>query len=152
MQSNMTFIMLLIIALLSSNVIDGRRQHHRSHSLEVQQRQKIEFPKACVTGLATGSWVGCAVDLGKIIWSLHTWSDDQSIQICNIDCTGNLKGRVHKLEWVWDAKFQCETRAPGVVGEGRGEASRQGAMEEAVKEFILAAIGAGKLKAEDFKC
>ncbi|CAF1341919.1 unnamed protein product [Adineta steineri] len=144
--------MLVILVLLSPSAIDGRRYHRRFHSLELQQRQQIEFPKACVASIATGSWIGCAVDLGKIIWSLHTWSDDQAIKICNIDCTGNLKGRIHKLEWVWDGKFQCETRAPGIAGEGRGKASRQGAMEEAIKEFILAAIQAGSLKAEDFKC
>ena len=148
----MVLIMLVVIALVLPNLIDGRRHRQRSESLERQQRQKIEFPKACIAGLATNSWVGCAVDLGKIIWSLHTWSDDQSIKICNIDCVGNLKGRIHKLEWVWDAKFRCEARAPGIVGEGRGKASRQGAMEEGIKEFILAAINAGKLKAEDFKC
>ncbi|CAF5124162.1 unnamed protein product, partial [Rotaria sp. Silwood1] len=103
-------------------------------------------------GLITGSWIGCAVDLGKIIWSLHSWSDDQPIKVCNINCTGNLKGRISKLKWVWDGKFQCATRAPGIVGEGRGFKSRQGAMEKAIQEFIVAAIAAGKLTAEEFKC
>ncbi|CAF1518835.1 unnamed protein product, partial [Rotaria sordida] len=46
----------------------------------------------------------------------------------------------------------CESRAPGIEGEGRGFASRQGAMEKAIEQFIVAAIAAGKLTAEDFKC
>jgi hypothetical protein len=150
MKSSAMLRMLLITALLSTNIIDGHRLHHKSHGH--RRRQEIDFPESCVAALATGSWVGCALQLGQIIWSLHTWSDDQPLTICGIDCTGNLKGRVSKLEWVWDGKFQCETQAPGIVGEGSGLKSRQGAMEKAIEQFIVAAIAAGKLKAEDFKC
>ena len=152
MQFTAPFIVLLTIALLSLDSADGRHSHYVRNLLNHRRRQQIEFPQACAAGLVTGSWVGCAVDLGKIIWSLHTWGDDQEIKICGMDCVGNLKGRVSKLEWVWDAQFQCPTRAPGITGDGTGFASRQGAMEKAVEDFIVQAIQAGKIKAEEFKC
>ncbi|CAF1126883.1 unnamed protein product [Rotaria sordida] len=148
----MLFTLLVTIVLLLAHNVDGDRLSHQSNFVGRQRRQKIDFPESCVAALVAGSWAGCAIDLGKIIWSLHTWSDDQPIKVCNIDCTGNLKGRISKLEWVWDGKFRCESRAPGIEGEGSGFASRQGAMEKAIEQFIVAAIAAGKLTAEDFKC
>ena len=152
MQFSAAFIALLIVALLSLQSIDGRHSFYARKSLDHRRRQSIELPKACATSLITGNWGGCAVDLGKMIWSLHTWGDDQAIKICGMDCVGNLKGRISKLKWVWDGQFQCPTRAPGIKGDGSGFASRQGAMEKAVEEFIVQAIAAGKIKAEEFKC
>ncbi|CAF1195624.1 unnamed protein product [Didymodactylos carnosus] len=93
----------------------------------------------------------CILDIGTQIWKIHQWGSDQAITICGINCVGNIKGRFSGFEWKWDGKFQCQEKAPGIVGQTT-KYSRDGAMEHAIQDFLVKAVTAGKLKPEDFKC
>ncbi|UJR32750.1 hypothetical protein I4U23_020209 [Adineta vaga] len=113
---------------------------------------QFEFPaQACATGLLTGTYVACIGALADSIWKVHQWGEDTPITICGNPCTGNLKGRISKLKWKWDAKFQCPNKAVGTVGESSA-LSRDGSMKGAIQDWINKASQTGLVKAEDFKC
>jgi hypothetical protein len=112
----------------------------------------FEFPaKECAAGFVTGNYAGCAAAIALNIWKIHQWGEDTPITICGNQCTGNLKGRFSGLEWKWDAKFQCQNKGQGIVGESTAY-SRDGAMEGAIKDWITKAADAGAIKIDDFKC
>ncbi|CAF0906771.1 unnamed protein product [Didymodactylos carnosus] len=114
------------------------------------QNQKIDFPQSCIA-IVTGNYAPCIVELATQIWKLHQWGEDQPITICGINCVGNVKGRFSGFEWKWDGKFQCEAKAPGIIGQTT-KVSQQGAIENAIQDFLTKAVAAGKIKPEDFKC
>ncbi|CAF0745415.1 unnamed protein product [Adineta steineri] len=114
--------------------------------------EKLDFPDTCETGHVTGDWKECASRLSTLIWDAHTWYDNQPISICKIKCTRVLKGHVSKFKWVWDAKFHCEEKAPGIIGKARGFKTRREAMQSAISQTIEQAIMNDKLTANDFKC
>jgi hypothetical protein len=75
----------------------------------------------------------------SIIIGLHRWSDGKPHVLLEHSCSFSFKGRIHKLKWVWDGKFIC----PGwtnLVGESKGYASRNGAMEHSIKNFVNKAL------------
>jgi hypothetical protein len=112
----------------------------------------FEFPaKECAAGFATGDYTACVAALAYNIWKIHQWGEDSPINICDNQCTGNLKGRISHFEWKWDAKFQCQNKGQGIQG-GSTAYSRDGAMEGAIKDWITKASAAGAINANDFKC
>ena len=60
----------------------------------------------------------CIGEIVNRIWKLHQWSADTPINVCGISCMGNLKGRISKWKWKWDARFRCDSKAPGIEGHG----------------------------------
>ncbi|CAF1970265.1 unnamed protein product [Rotaria magnacalcarata] len=114
--------------------------------------QQFTFPvQACATGVATGNYWSCAGQLAFNIWKVHNWGANTPITICGLPCTGNLKGRISKLQWVWDARFRCDSNAPGINGKS-SKKSRDGAMEWAIKDFLNQALSSGRLKSTDLRC
>ncbi|CAF0856883.1 unnamed protein product [Adineta steineri] len=112
---------------------------------------KFDFPaESCVTAL-TGNYVGCLGALAQSIWKVSQWGDATPITICGNQCLGNLKGRISKLKWKWDAKFQCQNKGQGIQG-GSTALSRNGAMQGAIQDWITKAVQAGQINAADFKC
>jgi len=81
------------------------------------------------------NWVGCAASIGRSIFSLHRWGDDNNINIGPYPCVGNFKGRISKWKWVWDGKFKCPTLA-NVEGRSSGWKSRQGSIEHAIEDLM----------------
>ncbi len=114
--------------------------------------QNYDMPESCETGFETGNWKDCANSLSTIIWNTHTWYDNQPISICKLQCSRKLKGHVSNFQWVWDAKFECKERAPGIIGVARGLKIRQNAMKQAIAQTIEQGIIFGKLTPNDFKC
>jgi hypothetical protein len=114
--------------------------------------QKIDFPiQACASGIASGNYGPCVIELAHNIWKLFNWDEDTPINICGIKCHGNLKGRLSNWKWKWDGRFRCDSKAPGVVGHDT-RLSRKGAMEWAIKDFLKKAIKSDHLKPQDFQC
>ncbi len=112
----------------------------------------FEFPaQECATGLVTGNYVACIGALANNIWKIHQWGEDTPINICGNQCTGNLKGRISSFKWKWDAKFRCQNKGQGILGQSTA-LSRDGAMNGAIKEWITQAAQAGKITVDDFKC
>ena len=118
----------------------------------VYAKTEFEFPaKECATGLVTNSYVACIGALAHAIYKVHQWGEDTPIQVCGNSCVGNLKGRISKLKWKWDAKFHCQNKGQGIEGESTA-ASRDGSMQGAIEDWIRKAAEAGKINVNDFKC
>jgi len=96
-----------------------------------------------LSSCATGQWLGCAASIGKTIFGLHRWGDNNKISIGPYACVGNFKGRISKWKWVWDGKFKCPTLA-NVEGTSSGYKSRNGAIEHAIEDLM------NKLKAGNY--
>ncbi|CAF4305197.1 unnamed protein product [Rotaria sp. Silwood2] len=106
---------------------------------------------SCASAASTGNYMACVGQLAHKIWTLHSWSEDSPITLCGMQCVGNLKGRISKLKWKWDAKFRCDGRAPGIEGRDTKQ-SRNGAMEWAIQDFLTKAFSSGTISAQDFQC
>ena len=116
------------------------------------EQRTFDLPKSCLTGYETNDWKDCANSLSMLIWDTQTWYDNQPINICKLQCARKLKGRVSNFQWVWDAKFECGERAPGIIGEARGFQVRRNAMEQAIAQTIEQGMLLGKLNPNDFQC
>ena len=138
MQTQSTFIRLILSIIISISMATDE------NSLE----QRFHMPKSC----ETGNWKDCANSLSTLIWNTQTWYDNQPINICKLQCSRKLKGRVSHFQWVWDARFECREHAPGIIGEARGLKIRQQAMKQAIAQTIEQSIIYGKLTPNDFKC
>ncbi|CAF1029259.1 unnamed protein product [Rotaria sordida] len=113
---------------------------------------KPKFPiQACVGSVASGNYMPCIGQLAHQIWKLHNWSEDTPINICGMNCVGNIKGRLSSWKWKWDGKFRCDEKAPGIEGRDT-KLSRNGAMEWAIKDFLNKAFSRGIISAKDFQC
>jgi hypothetical protein len=114
--------------------------------------QNIALPiQACVSAISSGNYAACTNDLATQIYKLHHWGTGRPDTTCGFPCTDNVKGRFSRWEWKWDAQFQCDSTAPGIIGMATKKSSK-GAKEWAIKDFVNKAIAAGHIKAEDVKC
>lgn len=52
---------------------------------------------------------------------------------------------------MWEGKFQCEIKAPGIVGVVTRH-SRNGAIEWAAIDFLQKVVAAGHIQREDANC
>ena len=84
-------------------------------------------------------WVGIASSLTNIVVGLHNWGSGQTYPFMGHNCNANIKGRIHKLKWVWDGKFTCSSWTP-LTGNSRGHKSKNGAIHHAVQDFINKAL------------
>ena len=82
---------------------------------------------------------GLAISIADSLIGLHNWSNGTPANFMGHQCSGSVKGRIHKLKWVWDGKFSCPGWT-GLVGESRGFASRNGALEHSIKDFVNKAL------------
>jgi hypothetical protein len=73
-----------------------------------------------------------AIKIADSIIGLHNRSNGTPTNFMGHQ--GSVKGRIHKLKWVWDGKFSCPGWT-GLVGESRGSSGRTGAIENAIKDF-----------------
>ena len=116
------------------------------------EQRTFNLPESCLTDYGKNDWKDCAHSLSMLIWTTQTWYDNQPIKICRLQCARKLKGRVSNFQWVWDAKFECGERAPGIIGEARGFQVRRNAMEQAIAQTIEQGFLLGKLSPNDFQC
>jgi len=83
-----------------------------------------------------------SVNLASIamtIFNLHHWTDGTPVDIMGKRYVVQLKGRVHKLEWVWDGQFKCISEDTGIVGTSRHHYSRNAAASNAIKDYFIQA-------------
>jgi hypothetical protein len=98
--------------------------------------------------MTTGiDWTTVAVKVAAYVYGLHQWSDSQEIEITGKTCKVQTKGRLHKLKWVWDGKCECE----GIVGDSRHFNSQEGAIKNAIQDYIVKAGQAGLLTDEQIQ-
>jgi hypothetical protein len=119
---------------------------------DISSEENSDFLDTCEIGSYTGNWKDCANSLSTLIWNTHTWYDDQPITICELKCSRELNGHVSRFQWVWDAQFQCEEKAPGIIGKAEGFKVRRDAMKSAIAQTIEHGIRFGKLTPNDFIC
>lgn len=84
-------------------------------------------------------WSAIAGKVAIALIQLHTWGDYQTVHICDIPCNIQIKGRLHKMKWVWDGR--CEGN--GIVGSSRHFKSQTGAAKNAVQDYVIRAGQAG---------
>ena len=142
MHMQLTLTSLVLSLMIPINMAEDE------NSLEVN----FALPESCQTGYQTNNWKDCANSLSTLIWNTHTWDDNQPMHICELQCSRKLKGHVSDFQWVWNAKFQCEEQAPGIIGEARGFKIRRQAMQHAIAQTIEQAITFGRLTPKDFRC
>jgi len=114
-------------------------------------KDKHRVDEACEIGLFAGDYNQCIEAIADMILKLSEWSKDTSINVCDMLCMGNIKGRLSKTQWKWDARFHCDLKAPGIIGYAT-DVNRKLAMESAIQDFIQKAKEAGYLNSEDTTC
>ncbi|CAF1535065.1 unnamed protein product [Rotaria sordida] len=92
-------------------------------------------------------WTAMAVKAAAYIYGLHQWSESQKIKIGDKTCQVQAKGRLHELKWVWDGKCECNN----IVGESRHYDSKEGAITNAIQDYIVKAGQAGLLTHEQIQ-
>jgi hypothetical protein len=98
--------------------------------------------------MATGiDWTTAAAKVASYVYNLHSWNDYQTVEICGRPCNVQIKGRLHKLKWVWDG--HCE--GGGVIGTARHYNSRNGAAENSIKDYVTKAGQAGLIPPEQIQ-
>ena len=80
-------------------------------------------------------WSNLASSIANYLVNLHDWNDGTTIDFLGHQCSASLKGRFHKLKWVWDGMFSCAGWTD-LIGNSRGSSSRTGAIENAIKDFV----------------
>ncbi len=80
-------------------------------------------------------WASIAITL----FNLHQWTDGQPVDIMGKQYVVQLKGRVHKLKWVWDGQFKCVSEDTGILGTSSQYKSRNGAASNAIKDYFIQA-------------
>lgn len=61
-------------------------------------------------------FVSLGIQIGSIVFNLHSWNDGQKVPFLGASCTPSLKGRISSFKWKWDAKFSCNGRFSGITG------------------------------------
>ena len=120
-----------------------------SHSDVIGHPMTISFDDC--HGIIAGKWGKCSAAIARQIFLWHKWSDATRDDRCGFPCVSQLKGRLSNFQWKWDARYKCETNAPGIVGVAT-KLSRKGAVDWAVDDFLQKAVAAGHIQPEDINC
>lgn len=118
---------------------------HQSTSKDLNQLEVIEMCR-------TRQWDLCAEHLSEAIWNNNSWYDKQIIHLCRVKCWSQIRGRIERFEWVWDARFSCEDKLPGIIGQGRGAMTRHQAMTKAISTILGRALREQLMTIDDFLC
>jgi hypothetical protein len=92
-------------------------------------------------------WSVIAAKVAITIFNLHQWGDYQTIEICGRSCNVQIKGRLHRLEWVWDGRCECG----GITGSSRHYKSQNGAVQNAIQDYVTKAGQAGQIPLEQIQ-
>jgi hypothetical protein len=92
-------------------------------------------------------WPLIATKVAVAIFNLHQWGDDQTIEICGRECNVQIKGRLHQLKWVWDGRCECG----GIVGSSRHFSSQNGAVQNAIQDYVTKAGQANLITPEQIQ-
>ncbi|CAF2089935.1 unnamed protein product [Rotaria magnacalcarata] len=136
-SSNVVILSICALILLLCNCVS---------SIAIDQ---VDVP--CSGVFVDGSVQDCAAEIVHRVWKIHHWSTDIPINVCDVSCIGNIKGRFSKLQWMWDVRFRCDSKAPAIIGYAIGK-SRSIAMHEAIQDFISKATITNYAKVQDFQC
>ncbi|CAF1122631.1 unnamed protein product [Adineta steineri] len=95
------------------------------------------------------NYVVCGLTVGSAVYKQYaSWSDVDTKQAFGTTCNSQFKGGFHDWEWKWSGKFSCPSLSPTVMGESTQYASRTGAIEHAVQDYVTKMTSAGLLKPE----
>ncbi|CAF3551472.1 unnamed protein product [Adineta steineri] len=95
------------------------------------------------------NYVVCGLTVGSAVYKQYaSWSDVDTKQAFGTTCNSQFKGGIHDWEWKWSGKFWCPSLSPTVMGDSTQYASRTGAIEHAVQDYVTKMTSAGLLKPE----
>lgn len=106
----------------------------------------VEYEAADILPCLQKNWVSCGITLGSLAFQIHQWKGSD-FMICNYRCRVEIKGRIHRFQWVWDGRVNCAGLGNG---EARGLRSTKGAAENSLKN-MFAKLNPEKLQ-EVSKC
>lgn len=96
--------------------------------------KNVAWDKIDVMACSTGDWVKCGVSIGGFLFNVFSWNDNSVIPINGYECVVKLKGRVRKLQLVWDGKFVCPFNSQ--QGTTKGWKNPKTAAQKAVQDFF----------------
>lgn len=119
---------------------------------ETNPHRYLEYPiKYCVKSISTGHHDSCLYQVFQSFFKFHNWSDEEPFTFCGNLCSISLKGRISNWKWIWDARFRCQNKAPGIEGLA-SRLSRPGATEWAINDFVANALATGRFNSNEFEC
>ncbi|CAF1135742.1 unnamed protein product [Adineta steineri] len=126
------YILLVVIVLLGITI------NHKVNSLDADLSSCLAL-----------NYVVCGLTVGSAVYKQYaSWSDVDTKQAFGTTCNSQFKGGIHDWEWKWSGKFWCPSLSPTVMGESTQYASRTGAIEHAVQDYVTKMTSAGLLKPE----
>lgn len=78
------------------------------------------------------NWGQLANQLANQLYDLYNWNDYQSIDLFNKTCMSQVKGRFHRLKWMWDGRIECD----GITGRSTEYAGRETAVKKALEDYL----------------
>ena len=83
------------------------------------------------------NWVGCAAAIGSTLFKSYyrKWSGG-TITIGGFQCIGSQSGGFYRWKWRYNGKFTCPTLHPTITGTSSNKASKGGAIEWAITDYM----------------
>ena len=103
-----------------------------------------------LTSCIQQDWISCGIKLGSTYFSLHKWNDYTAVKFLGNDCVGSIKGGFHRWQWKWSGEFKCPALT-SIVGSSTQFKSRDGAIQQAITDFMQKALAAGVIKPDQIK-
>jgi hypothetical protein len=103
-----------------------------------------------LTACLSFNWAACGISVGTGLYKKYygTWQDSQDISAFGTTCKSQFKGSFYQWKWVWGGKFWCPSLSETIQGESENYASRDGAIEHALQDYVTKAGTAGVLTQE----
>lgn len=107
--------------------------------------------RACAEAILEGNEQKCFSLFIQGLMENQEWSEDEPRTSCENECAVNRRGYFMNFQWVWEARYRCDSVAPGIIGSAKKK-SRNGATLWALDDFIKKAVATGRFKEEQFRC
>lgn len=107
--------------------------------------------RGCLLAILNGSQQKCLSIFQQTYAKFQVWSKYEPLKVCENECMFSQRGRFLDLEWIWDTRIQCDSKAPGIVGEATKK-SKQGTIHWAIKDLIAQGVKKRQFNATEFRC
>jgi hypothetical protein len=101
-----------------------------------------------LTACLSLNWVACGVSVGSGLYNKYygKWLDSQDdVSAFGTACKTQFRGSFYQWKWVWGGQFWCPSISETVQGQSENYASRDGAIEHALQDYVTKAGQAGLL-------